>query len=113
MEEVSAQVLRDRMHDYAQSFLPDLYSWATFDVAWVQRYAVTTLCRILHTRECGRVTSKKTALEWGRDTLDSRWSALIEQVMDDRSLGFDAEAPPRPGSVAQTMGFLDYAQLRV
>jgi predicted nucleotidyltransferase len=112
VEEVPAQVLRDKMREYALTFLPDLYTWATFDIAWVQRYAVSTLCRILHTLDCGRVTSKKAALEWGRDNLDPQWYPLIQQVIDDRPLGFDADEPPRPGSVEQTMEFLDYAQAR-
>lgn len=68
------------------------------------------MCRILHTLDCGRVTSKKAALEWGKDNLDPQWSVLIQQVIDDRSLGFDPDAPPRPGSVEQTLSFLGYGQ---
>ncbi|MHB1474310.1 MAG: aminoglycoside adenylyltransferase domain-containing protein [Dermatophilaceae bacterium] len=112
VEEVSAQVLRNKMREYARTFLPDLETWATFDVAWVQRYAVSTLCRILHTLDRGRVTSKKAALAWGRDNLDPAWSPLLQQVIGDRVLGFDADSPPRPGSVEQTMGFLEYAKAR-
>ena len=92
MEEVPAQVLRETTSEYAQTLLPDLYSWATFDVAWVQRYGVSTLCRVLPTLDCGRITPKQAALEWGRDNLDPVWSPLLQQMIDDRVLGFDANA---------------------
>jgi len=112
VDEVSARVLQDKMRVYALNFLPDLHSWATFDIAWVQRVAVSTACRILHTLDCGRVTSKKAALEWGRDHLDPQWSAFIQQVIDDRTLGLDFKDPPRPGSVEQTLAFVEYMQAR-
>lgn len=110
VQEVPTKVLRDKMRESARTLLPDLYAWATFDVAWVQRYAVAALCRVLHTLDCGLVTSKKAALEWGRVHLDPQWSALIQQVIDDRPLGFDVDEPPRAGSVEQTMAFLDHAR---
>jgi hypothetical protein len=76
------------------------------DIAWAQRYAVATSCRILHTFSEGRVTSKKAALLWakGHLDLDPQWSDLIQQVLDDRCLGWDPQAPPRPGRVEQTPG---------
>ena len=110
VDEVPASVLRVRMRECARDFLPDLYSWIHFDTAWAQRYAVTTLCRILHTIDSGEVTSKRAALLWARDHLDPRWSGLIVQVLEDRPLGWDGGAAPRPGSVEQTLAFVDYVQ---
>ncbi|MER7755435.1 aminoglycoside adenylyltransferase domain-containing protein [Kitasatospora sp. NPDC097643] len=74
-------------------------SWKTcgparFDVAWSQRYAVTTYCRALFTLHTGEVTSKRGALEWARETLDPRWRPLLTQVIQDRELGWDPTDPP-------------------
>ncbi len=112
VDEVSPAVLRARMHRYADEFLSDLFTWVSFNIAWAQRYAVSTYCRILHTLDAGEVTSKKAAMLWAKDTLDPAWAGLIQQTLDDRPLGFDADAPPRPGSVEQTLAFAAYAQSR-
>jgi Domain of unknown function (DUF4111) len=112
VDKVPGAVLQARMRTYAEEFLPGMFTWIGFDIAWAQRYAVTTFCRILHTIETGRVTSKKAALLWARDNLDARWSALIQQVIDDRSRGWDPGEPPRTGSVEQTLIFADYAKAR-
>jgi hypothetical protein len=113
VDPVGPEVLRARMRQDARTFLPDLFSWINLDIAWAQRYAVTTLCRILHTFNEGRVTSKKAALLWANGHLDPQWSTLIQQVLDDRRLGWDPHAPPRPGSVEQTLAFVEYVQRRV
>jgi hypothetical protein len=44
------------------------------------------------------VASKTGALEWAMRTLDATWRPLLGQVRDDRTLGFDPDARPRPGS---------------
>ena len=49
-----------------ESFLPDLLSWTSFDIAWAQRYAVTTLCRMLYTLETGEVASKPACARVGQ-----------------------------------------------
>ena len=110
VDEVPAAVLRARMRSYAGEFLPEMQTWIGLDVAWGQRYAVTTYCRILHTLHTGQVTSKRAALRWARDTLDPEWSGLIQQVLDDRPLGWADGAPARPGSAARTLAFAGYAQ---
>ena len=93
--------------------LPDLLSWINLDIAWAQRYAVATLCRILHTFNEGRVASKKASLVWAKGHVDPQWSTLIQQALDDRGLGWDPHEPPRPGSVEQTLAFVEYVQRRV
>ncbi len=112
VDEISPGVLRARMRRYAVEFLPDLFTWVSFDVAWAQRYAVTTGCRILHTLDCGRVTSKRDALLWAKDNLGPTWASLIQQVLDDRPLGWDPDERPRPGSVDQTVAFAAYTRTR-
>lgn len=47
-----------------------------------------------------------------RDALDPEWSGLIQQVLDDRPLGWADGAPARPGSAARTLAFARYAQAR-
>ncbi len=104
-------MLRAKMRSYAHEVLPGMLGWVGLDVAWGQRYAVTTYCRILHTLHTGQVTSKRAALLWARDALDPQWSGLIQQVLDDRPLGW-ADGRRRPGSVSQTLAFAEYAQAR-
>ena len=82
----------------------------TLDIAWGQRYAATTLCRILCTLEAGKVVSKKEALLWDMEHLDTRWSALLHQVLADRPRGFDADETSRPGSVGQPLALAAYAE---
>ena len=113
VDPVGGEVLAARMREYARTFLPDLCSWISLDIAWAQRYAVATLCRILHTFDQGRVASKKAALLWASGHVDPQWSSLIRQALDDRRLGWDPQAPPRPGSVERTLAFVEYVQRRV
>jgi Domain of unknown function (DUF4111) len=113
VDPVGPEVLAASMREQARTFLPDLYAWTSFENAWTQRYAVATLCRILHTFDEGRVSSKKAAMLWAKGHADPRWSDLIQQALDDRRLGWDPHARPRPGSVEQTLAFLEYVQRRV
>jgi hypothetical protein len=108
--EVPAGALRRRMPALIDSFLPDLLSWTSFEIAWAQRYAVTSLCRMLYTLERGEVPSKPASLEWGKSALPATWHALIQQAIDDRPLPWND--PPRPGSVEATIAFSEYAKER-
>ncbi len=108
VNEVPADALRSRMRRLIESFLPDLYSGTSFDIAGTQRYAVASLCRMLYTVRTGEVASKPASLEWGKQTLDPTWRDLIQQVIDDRALAWDA--PPRPESVEPTIAFAGYAR---
>jgi predicted nucleotidyltransferase len=110
--EVSAEVLRSEMPALIESFLPDLFTWTSFEIAWSQRYAVTTLCRMLYTLDTGEVASKQASLEWAKHALDPAWQDLIQQAIDDRTLGWDPHELPRPASVEATTAFADYAKQR-
>jgi predicted nucleotidyltransferase len=107
---VSTDVLRSKMPPLLASFVPDLLSWTSFDIAWSQRYAVTTVCRMLYTFDTGEVASKRASLEWAKHTLSPEWQDLILQVLDDRPLAWND--PPRPGSVEATKAFVDYGKER-
>ncbi|ADD42171.1 aminoglycoside adenylyltransferase domain-containing protein [Stackebrandtia nassauensis] len=108
VDEVPVEALRSRMLHDIPRFLEDLAAWASWDVAWTQRYAVTTYCRMLNTLETGVVVSKRAALAWAMDSLDPSWRPLLRQVLDDRERGWDPYDPPRPGSIESTMAFSDY-----
>jgi hypothetical protein len=79
---------------------------------WTQRYAVATLCRMLHTLEAGKVASKPASLEWGARALDPGWHGLIRQALEDRVLAWHPDERPRRGSMKATMAFAEYAKER-
>ncbi len=106
VDEVAPDVLRAKMREFAPEFLRGLATWTSLDIAWMQRYAVTTFCRILHTLETGRVTSKRSALLWARDALDPAWRSLIQGTIDERA-EYSAD-PTRPGLVEATVAFGEY-----
>jgi hypothetical protein len=112
VSQVPPEMLRTKMRQLIENFLPELFSWTSFDLAWTQRYAVTNICRMLYTLESGEVTSKRAGLEWAQDNLPPRWHPLLQQVLEDRTLGWDPHDPPREGSVQATIALLEYAKDR-
>ena len=65
MPAVPAFVLRHEAAASLPTLLTDLATWVDIDaIAWGQRYAVVTACRILYTLETAQVASKCGALEW-------------------------------------------------
>ncbi|PZS28447.1 MAG: hypothetical protein DLM59_14685 [Pseudonocardiales bacterium] len=79
------------------TLLDDLASWIDIDtVAWGQRHALITPCRILYALEIAEVVSKA---RWERAlrTLARRWQRPMAQVRDERGLGWEPTAPPREG----------------
>jgi predicted nucleotidyltransferase len=108
VDEVGPEILRAKMRASVGEFLPALATWTSLDIAWSQRYAVTTFCRILHTLDTGRVTSKRAALLWAKDRLDPKWSALIQQTIDGRAEYWADPTPP--GAVQETLAFAEYAK---
>jgi len=110
--EVPADALRQRMRQLIESFLPDLFSWTGFDIAWSQRYAVASLCRMLYTLESAEVASKQAALEWAKDELSPPWRDLIQQALDERALGWDPDDRPSRDAVEATIAFAEYSKAR-
>ena len=110
VDEVQPDILRARMRREVDDFLPGMLTWITLDSPWAQRYAVTTLCRILYTLESGEVASKRASLLWAMDNLDARWQGLIGGTLEDRSLGWNHQDRPRPGALEATLAFNDYAR---
>lgn len=108
VDEVPPAALRDAMWAALPTVLADITEWAPLDVAWTQRYIVTTYCRTLYTIRTAKVASKRGALEWALATVDARWKPLLTQAIEDRALGWDPAVPPRPGSLAETREFAAY-----
>jgi hypothetical protein len=103
-------------HEAAASLptlLTDLATWVNIDtIAWGQRYAVVTACRILYTLQTGQVASKSGAFEWALRTLAPRWRPLLAQVRDDRSLGWEPEQAPRRGEAEAARAFVGHVVAR-
>ena len=92
---VPPELLRREAATALPTLMADLATWLDIDaVAWGQRYAVVTVCRLLYTLVTAEVASKAGALEWAMRTLDPTWRPLLGQVRDDRTLGFDHRHPP-------------------
>jgi hypothetical protein len=108
VDPVPPESLRAEARTALPGILAGLRSWAPFDIAWTQRYLVSTYCRVLYTLRTAEVTSKRGALAWARDELDPRWRPLLTQVIEDRPLGWDPDAPPRPGSLETALEFAAY-----
>lgn len=112
VDEVQPDILRARMREEAREFLPGMLTWIKLDSPWAQRYAVTTLCRILYTLEAGQVASKRASLLWAKDHLDPRWRDLIGETLAGRALGWNHGDPLEPGVLEATLAFDDYARQR-
>jgi hypothetical protein len=83
------------------------------DQLWLQAFFVTLACRMLHTLDIGRITSKKAASAWGTKALGARWAPLIEAAMAVRLEPLDRRlAPPAAESVAETIAFLRHVRTR-
>ena len=82
-------------------------------LAWLRRkenqaFVVLTLCRMLYTLDRGAVASKPAAARWARQTLGTRWAALIAGALEGQYS--NAEAPD--GDIAETVALVEYAVTR-
>lgn len=109
---VEPDALRAKMREDIKKFLPEMLTWMGMESPWGQRYAVTTLCRMLYTIEKGEVASKKASLLWANDTLDQKWQELITEAIEGRSLGWNHSDPIKPGSIEEIHAFNEYVKQR-
>jgi Domain of unknown function (DUF4111) len=110
VDPVPPAAMRARMRADLAELLPGLRTWAPFDMAWTQRYLVSTTARMLYTLDTAEVASKRGALEWAVSRCDPEWTPLLTQAIGDRPLGWDRDQQPRPGSLERSLEFLAYAQ---
>lgn len=112
--EVPSSLLRERMRSQVPGFMAELATWIRIeDIAWAQRYAVTTLCRMLFTVRHGTLASKRRALLWAAEELDPRWRDLVLRAERERVRGWDPGDLPVRELVEQTRQFVDYATVWV
>ena len=102
VEPLPQGVLREDMRREIPTFISDLLGWITFDIAWAQRYAVESLCRMWFTFEIEQVASKAASVTWATARLDDRWHPLLKNALDDRLLGFDPTQKPAACWVEET-----------
>ena len=108
--QVPSGLLRERMRSEVPVFMAELATWIRIeDIAWGQRYAVTTLCRMLFTVRHGTLTSKRRALLWAAEELDPGWRDLVTRAERERVRGWDPGDRPERELVEQTRQFADYA----
>ena len=79
MPPVPPELLRREAATALPTLMADLTTWIDIDaVAWGQRYAVVTVCRLLYTLMTAEVASKAGAAgEWAMSTLDPTWRPLL------------------------------------
>jgi predicted nucleotidyltransferase len=77
---------------------------------WLQAYAVVTFCRMLYTVQNGTVASKPAAVQWAQDTLEGRWSGLIERAWAERpNPSLKSKQHANPDDARGTLEFIQYA----
>jgi hypothetical protein len=110
MPPVPAEALRREAAQSLPGLLSGLATWLDIDaLAWGQRYAVATACRILYTLHEAQVASKHASLEWGLRMLHPEWAPLLAQVRDERTRGWEPGCSPRPGEADRARAFVEYA----
>lgn len=110
VDPVSADDLRDEVlwtMDEWGKWLRTLGSWSRRN----QSLVVLSYCRMLHTLDCGRATSKREAGEWALEALDAEWRELIRGALDDRPDPWTkVRERADPEAVRRTLAFIAYAR---
>lgn len=104
VDALPAGTLRADMAREIPTFLNDLFSWISFEIAWAQRYAVESLCRMWFTFETDEVASKRDCIKWALPRLDAHWHPLLQNALDDRR-AYDATQSPASHFVEETHAF--------
>jgi hypothetical protein len=80
---------------------PQLHDPTRLHSSEYQAYAILTMCRVLYTLQYSTAASKPVAARWAQETLDQKWTALIE-----RALAWRHDA--RLDSLNETLDFIRY-----
>lgn len=70
-----------------------------------QSFAVLTMCRALYVMQFGKVVSKRTAARWAQETLDARWTPLIDRAWVGRN---NPHSQADAEDVTETLEFIRY-----
>ncbi len=78
-----------------------------------QSFVILTMCRILYTLSTGILVSKQVASVWAKDSLDNKWTSLIEQAWQEREgVRFCTKIRERSNQelLEKTFEFIQYAK---
>lgn len=107
IDPVSPDDLRRAMRELLQEWLaPLIENPPLIRTRGYQSFLVLSTCRIHYTLEQGDVVSKKAAADWGEQTLDSRWTPLIQGAWTGRQ---NPDTTPLPEDLSETWDFIRYA----
>ena len=77
---------------------------------WAQPFVVLMYCRMLHSLNTGRINSKLSGVQWAKNTLDSRWTGLIQRAWDERpNPSLKVRQPADTIEVKDTIEFVRFA----
>ena len=77
---------------------------------WAQPFVVLMYCRMLHSLNTGRIASKLSGAQWAKNTLDNRWTGLIQQAWDERpNPSLKVRQPVESNEVKDTIEFVRFA----
>jgi aminoglycoside adenylyltransferase-like protein/nucleotidyltransferase-like protein len=80
------------------------------DSLWYQSFVVVSYCRMLHTLYTRTIASKAAAVRWALDTLDQRWTRLIERAWAERpDPALKCRLPVDSEDRTETVAFVRYA----
>jgi hypothetical protein len=97
------QAMRVNLSGWAARLLDDP---AQMKFRGYQSYIVLSLCRILYTLQNDDVVSKAAAAQWARETLDTRWTPLIDSAWDGRH---NSNCDAFPEDIQGTQEFIRFA----
>jgi predicted nucleotidyltransferase len=77
----------------------------------LQGLLVLSFCRMLHTLETGRVTSKREAGEWAFGASDPEWQGLIQAALNERPDPWrKVHEPADPDAAEHALAFMAYSR---
>jgi predicted nucleotidyltransferase len=75
-----------------------------------QSFYVLSLCRILYTLRHGEILSKSAAAEWALQTMESRWTPLIERALVGRQ---NPNLDSDPEEILETQAMMRYTLAQI
>ncbi|MEP7136985.1 MAG: aminoglycoside adenylyltransferase domain-containing protein [Chloroflexota bacterium] len=76
-----------------------------------QSFIVLSLCRMLYTLQYGTIVSKRVAVQWGQDTLNNKWTALIQRAwLGRQNPGLEAQLDDINGTLDLIRYTLEYSK---
>ena len=114
VDPVAADALRAEVREtLARVLRMTLDEGLALDQRWLAAFFVLLACRMLHSLETGRVTSKPAAAAWAAGHLDRRWGPLIGAALAIRHQPLEVRlSPPPETEVVDTLAFLRHVRSR-